>query len=211
MRNAAYIVIAMVVILAGFFAYTEYRLNEFEKSLPKPPIEQAKKVETKSEKLPERVVIQHKQVEQASKQSHSEEDHYAPTTQRIHDESEIIKSAKEQQSRQAANNNLTGSLKLDPTEPEPEPHFSEISVEAFIERNRKALIAKHGNIPEIEVFLKYFPFRTAQNAEDGDEVVMTAEENLEYVKAISVLFPSQENKERYQEVLRDIQEGEKVH
>ena len=213
MRNAVYIVIAMVVILAGFYAYTEYRLNEFEKSLPNRPIKQTKRIETKTEKSPEHVVTQHTQVERDPKQSRSEGDHYSPTTQRIHNETEIVKSAKEQQARQAANNDLGDSLKLDPTKPapEPEPHFSEIPVEELIERNRKALIAKHGDIPEIDIFLKYFPFGAAQNAEDGNEVIMTAEENLAYVKAMSVLFPSQENEERYQEVLRDTREGEKGH
>ena len=113
----------------------------------------------------------------------------------------------------AVSTDLSDSLKVDPkeTQSEREPHFTEISLEELVERNRQALIKKHGNIPEIEIFLKYAPFNAIQRQEEEYEAIMTIEKQVEYLRAMSVLFPSETNEQNYQDALHDLKESQEIH
>lgn len=89
------------------------------------------------------------------------------------------------------------------------PHQIDPSLDRRIERTEsqtscKHLIEKHGDIPEIDIFLKHFPFSAIQQGETKITIenTVTLEEDLEYKRALAVLFPSKENQKSYEDALR---------
>lgn len=86
----------------------------------------------------------------------------------------------------------------------PTPSVKDLSVEKIIDNNRQSLIRRHGDIPEIDIFLKLNAhlFEGMKNGEPQRRVPMTPEESLENLRVISILFPSEVNEKAYQEALK---------
>ena len=85
----------------------------------------------------------------------------------------------------------------------PEKTVFDLSLEQIIENNRKSLIARHGDIPEVHIYLKHFPFEALLNSEgnQGFEVELSLKDNLDYLRAVAHLFPNKENNDNYLEAL----------
>ena len=79
--------------------------------------------------------------------------------------------------------------------------FMDLSVEAIIERNRQKLIAKHGDIPEIDIYFKLNAplFEAIKNRETQVRIQRTLEEHLEFSRVMSVLFPSEAHDKMYRD------------
>ena len=91
--------------------------------------------------------------------------------------------------------------------PEPEkeqPGIRELSLEEIMEKNREHLIKKHGDIPEVDIFLKHFPFESLQQGKTKIERTRTlsSEEILNYKKSIATLWPNKSNLKNYQDALK---------
>lgn len=86
--------------------------------------------------------------------------------------------------------------------------IEDLSVEQIIERNRRYLINKHGNIPEIDVYLKLNAsfYESIKNRETEYVRVFTPEESLEYRRVVSILYPTQANIKAYQDELERMEE-----
>ena len=82
--------------------------------------------------------------------------------------------------------------------------FSDLSVEEIIERNRQKLIEKHGDIPEIDIYLRLNAplFEAIKNRETQVRIQRTPEEHLEFSRVMSVLYPSEAHDKMYQEALQ---------
>lgn len=94
-------------------------------------------------------------------------------------------------------------------ESNPPSSFMDLSLEQIIENNRHALINRHGNIPEIDIYLKLRePFFRALLKDKPAKVVieMTPEESLESSRVTAILFPNEANKKAYQDELKKMQE-----
>lgn len=87
------------------------------------------------------------------------------------------------------------------------PSFMDLSVEEMIEHTRQKLIEEHGDIPEIDIYLKLnVPlFEAIKNQENQVRIQRTPEEHLEYSRVMSVLFPSEKHDKLYQDALQGIE------
>lgn len=74
-----------------------------------------------------------------------------------------------------------------PQTKEPYRHWKELSKEELYERRKQALIKKHGDIPEVEIFLKQLMY---------PKPYLTEEEFNEQARAMLILFPSNNNKKK---------------
>ena len=88
------------------------------------------------------------------------------------------------------------------------PPVMALSVEQIIENNRRMLIEKHGNIPEIDIYLHYMKpvFEGMKEGKRQVRIDRTPEEELEFSRVQSVLFPSEDHLKHYQDVLKTTQE-----
>ena len=216
MRRAFYFVIGMFVIISVYYVYTEMDLRRFEKTLPDhPTLGQDSRMKLRKEQQSsengKELATQPRVADKQVKQEHN-----STTVMPSMDAQQVQTVEKIKASlpnKPISNGSLGDALKSEPKEQtvEEEPHFSEIPVEALIERNRKLMIKKYGDIPEIDIFLKHFPFAAMQQAKDGHQVTRTQAENLEYLRAISALFPSKINDKNYQDALRDAKEVQVTH
>ena len=87
--------------------------------------------------------------------------------------------------------------------------FMDLSLEQIIENNRQSLINRHGNIPEIDIYLKLNePFFRALLKDKPTRVVIerTPEESLESSRVTAILFPNEANKKAYQDELEKMKE-----
>ena len=87
--------------------------------------------------------------------------------------------------------------------------FMDLSLEQIIENNRQSLINRHGNIPEIDIYLKLNePFFRALLKGKPTRVVIerTPEESLESSRVTAILFPNEANKKAYQDELEKMKE-----
>ncbi len=94
-------------------------------------------------------------------------------------------------------------------ESNPPSSFIDLSLEQIIENNRQALINRHGNIPEIDIYLKLRePFFRALLKDKPTKVVIerTPEESLESSRVTAILFPNEANKKAYQDELKRMKE-----
>lgn len=94
-------------------------------------------------------------------------------------------------------------------ESNPPSSFMDLSLEQIIENNRQALINRHGNIPEIDIYLKLNePFFRALLKDKPTKVVIerTPEESLESSRVTAILFPNEANKKAYQDELKKMKE-----
>ena len=94
-------------------------------------------------------------------------------------------------------------------ESNPPSSFMDLSIEQIIENNRQSLINRHGNIPEIDIYLKLNePFFRALLKDKPTEVVIerTPEESLESSRVTAILFPNEANKKAYQDELKKMKE-----
>lgn len=84
----------------------------------------------------------------------------------------------------------------------------DLSVEEIIENNRQMLLKKHGNIPEIDIYLKHMVpvFEGLTEGKSQVNVKRTPEAQLEYSRALATLFPTADNIKQYQEVLQTMEE-----
>ena len=85
----------------------------------------------------------------------------------------------------------------------------DLSLEQIIENNRQSLINRHGNIPEIDIYLKLNePFFRALLKDKPTRVVIerTPEESLESSRVTAILFPNEANKKAYQDELEKMKE-----
>ena len=83
----------------------------------------------------------------------------------------------------------------------------DLTSEQVIENNHRRLIEEHGNIPEIDIYIRHM-IPVYQGITEGKHqltIERTPEEALEYSKAKAVLFPSEKNLESYQNVLKTTQ------
>ena len=94
-------------------------------------------------------------------------------------------------------------------ESNPSSSFMDLSLEQIIDNNRQALINRHGNIPEIDIYLKLNePFFRALLKDKPTEIVIerTVEESLESSRVTAILFPNEANKNAYQDELKKMRE-----
>ena len=86
--------------------------------------------------------------------------------------------------------------------------IEDLSVEQIIENNRRYLINKHGNIPEIDIYLKLNAsfYESIKNQEPEYVRTFTPEESLEYRRVVSILYPTQANIKAYQDELERMEE-----
>ena len=84
------------------------------------------------------------------------------------------------------------------------------SVEEIIENTRQHLIEQHGDIPEIDIYLRHMRpvFQAAKDGETEIIVVSTPKEHLEMSRVMSILYPSEEHTQHYKDVLEDVQRRE---
>ncbi len=85
--------------------------------------------------------------------------------------------------------------------------FMDLSLEEIIERNRQKLIEKHGDIPEIDIYLRLNAplFEAIKNREAQVKIQRTLEEHLEFSRVMSVLYPSEEHDKMYQAALQEVE------
>ena len=98
---------------------------------------------------------------------------------------------------------------LEQEESPPPSSFMDLSLEQIIENNRQSLINRHGNIPEIDIYLKLNePFFRALLKDKPTKVVIerTPEESLESSRVTAILFPNEANKKAYQDELKKMRE-----
>lgn len=88
------------------------------------------------------------------------------------------------------------------------PPFWDLSVEEIIERTRQKLIEKHGDIPEIDIYLRLNArlFEGIKNRETQVRIQRTPEEHLEFSRVMSVLYPSEAHDKMYQDALQAAEE-----
>ena len=86
--------------------------------------------------------------------------------------------------------------------------FMDLSVEEMMEWTRQQLIEKHGDIPEIDIYLKLNAplFEGIKNREAQVKIQRTPEEHLEFSRVMSVLYPSKAHDKMYQDALEAIEE-----
>ncbi|RKU26320.1 hypothetical protein C6499_13755 [Candidatus Poribacteria bacterium] len=86
--------------------------------------------------------------------------------------------------------------------------FMDLSFEEWMESKRQFFIRQHGDIPEIDIYLKLNePFyRALKNGETVISIKRTPEESLESSRVTAILFPTEENKKAYQEELKMMKE-----
>ena len=76
---------------------------------------------------------------------------------------------------------------------EPRRHWKELSKEELYERRKQSLIRKHGDIPEVEIYLKQRMY---------PKPYLTAEEFTEQARAMLILFPSDNNRKKLEPLVR---------
>ena len=76
-------------------------------------------------------------------------------------------------------------------------------VAAEVERQKQKLIDDYGNTPEVAIINKYTTVATLR----GEPVTFEGNEAIEYIRAVSVLWPTAENVKGYREIEESIQNG----
>ena len=86
--------------------------------------------------------------------------------------------------------------------------FIDLSVEEMVEHTRQQLIEAHGDIPEIDIYLRLNAplFKALKNREAQVSIQRTPEEHLEFSRVMSVLYPSEAHDKMYQDALRTVEE-----
>ena len=89
-------------------------------------------------------------------------------------------------------------------EGESSPSFFDLSLEGMIEHTRQQLIEKHGDIPEIDIYLRLNAplFQAIKNRETQVRIQRTPEEHLEFSRVMSVLYPNEQHNKMYQDALK---------
>ncbi|MDE0556100.1 MAG: hypothetical protein OXI24_17950 [Candidatus Poribacteria bacterium] len=90
-------------------------------------------------------------------------------------------------------------------------HIQDLSVEQILENNRLRLREIHGDIPEIDIYLRHARpiFEGAKEGKSELKMRLSQKDALEYSRALSVLFPTEENLKHYKNVLKTEQDLEK--
>ena len=83
----------------------------------------------------------------------------------------------------------------------------DLTLEQIVENNRRRLIEQHGNIPEVDIYIRHMMpvFKGITEGKQQLTIQRTPEEALEYSRAQAVLFPSEKNLKSYQNVLEETQ------
>lgn len=90
-------------------------------------------------------------------------------------------------------------------------HIKDLSVEQILENNRIRLREIHGDIPEIDIYLRYMRpvFEGAKEGKSQLTMRLSVKEELEFSRARSVLFPTEGNLKHHKNVLKTEQDLEK--
>ena len=72
-------------------------------------------------------------------------------------------------------------------------HWTELSKEELYQHRRDLMVKKHGNIPEIDVYLRHTIY---------PKPFLALDESREFVQAILILFPSENNRRKLEPLLR---------
>ena len=72
-------------------------------------------------------------------------------------------------------------------------HWTELSQEELYQHRRHLMVKKHGDIPEIDVYLRYTIY---------PKPFLALDESREFVQAILTLFPSENNRRKLEPLLR---------
>ena len=218
MKKVLCTAIVLIVLGTAWTLYLQREANHFEGSLPKvpsrmnteqpiDPITQENTTENESIGLPEAADVLQESTNEteemplntAHRPLHDSNSHSHDQGQTFRIERELKvpdQSEKEEDLAQVVEN-------------PPPSSFMDLSVEQIIENNRHALINRHGNIPEIDIYLKLNePFLRALHKDKPTEVTIerTLEESLENSRVTAILFPNEANKKAYQDELKKMKE-----
>ena len=218
MKKALCAAIALLVLGTAWMLYLQREDNRFEESLPKVPsrmnteqpidtITQENTTENENTGLPiEANVLQESTNETEEMPLNTPHRSSHDSNPRLHDQGPTFRIEQELKVRDQLEEE--GGLEQ-VGESNPSSSFMDLSIEQIIENNRQALITRHGNIPEIDIYLKLNePFFRALLKDKPTEVVLerTAEESLESSRVTAILFPNEANKKAYQDELKKMKE-----
>lgn len=84
-----------------------------------------------------------------------------------------------------------------------------LSLKDAIKRKREMLVEKHGDIPEIDIYLKNFAaiLEAAKSGNTQLTIQRTPEEDLEFSRVMAKLFPNEQNIKLYQDKLKSMNES----
>lgn len=206
MKNISIVVIVCLIFGAAWIFYLEHESKLFVDSLPKAPPPEKKVKSPKTSAVNEN----NKTVPETDI---SEQDTSSDILQGTSTAENVKEDTNLENPEIAVPPNVSDAVSKPETVPQktqPEPEsldVTELSIQEIIERNRKHLIQKHGDIPEVETFLKYFPFEELQQRKTKIQRSYTRspEEDLKYRKAIATLWPKPENEEGYQDALKALE------
>ena len=201
---------AMVIIILGtaWTLYLRWNVNRFAESLPKAPpqthIEQPTDMRTQSS------VSENEKSELSAKvntlsaptstsaEASNDTAHSSPHHSSFHSDVHAPPIRVEEQQKDEVVKQESENLRS----------FMDLSLEEIIERNRQQLIEKHGDIPEIDIYLRLNAplFKAIKNQEAQVKIQRTLEEHLESSRVMSVLYPSEEHDKMYRAALQEVEE-----
>ncbi len=205
MKKVYFAAIVLITLGTAWTLYLRYQNRRFIENLPKGPTPVTKRIYT-----PNTSTI-HKGENSETPET---EDPATHSNERIIEESLLTTDTPQSASPQKPEAIVPKSVPEDISEPntfteipEPEkeqPGITELSIEEIVDKNREHLIKKHGDIPEVDIFLKHFPFESLQQGKTKIEQTRTlsSDEILNYKKAIATLWPNKTNLKDYQDALK---------
>ena len=205
MRIAIYAVILLVICAMAGSLYVRYDTNRFVDDVKNRHVIPASK-HTFTDSSSETSQIEHEKSEQPEQPEQiGETDEYVSESVQGYSTQDIDNVTTTDQSDSLYDLSPFSSNDQDETEEseQRETNVNDLSIEQIIENNRNHLIAKHGDIPEVHTYLKYFPFEALldQNKDKEYMLDLSLEETLKYHEAVAHLFPNKSNRDNYSDAL----------
>lgn len=209
MKRFVFPTIVVIVLCSAWMLYLQWDTDRFIESLPKAPphthIEQIPQERTSGNEnsetfLPERV---------SENNEPSAEGHVHPDFTETLDPPETRHTPPVSHHHEPVVEQVTEEkIKTEEGDQNNRLPFMDLSVEQKIEIFRRRQIEKHGPIPEIDIYIRHMMpfFEGITEGKRRVTIKRTAEEALEYDRARSVLFPSEENLKTYQNTLKTVQD-----
>jgi len=197
MKNVIFVAILLIVLGTAWTLYLEYDKKRFIDSLPQPPATVTQPVSTAdapatstsivttaAEPAPPETVVEDTLTESEQAHPHPHTDSLEPTEEAGRFDDDMFSDSE-------IPSDLV-DLPLPQTK-EPRRHWKELSKEELYERRKQALIRKHGDIPEVEIYLKQRMY---------PKPYLTMEEFNEQARAMLILFPSENNRRKLEPLMR---------
>ena len=214
MKRVIYAIIVLIVLGTVWLLYLRWENKRFAESLPKAPSR------TNIEKSSNRVIQDRAFDNENRKQSHlrdvlknselsAETNVSQVSTTRYKKASTNMKHTDPHNGE--PNSHVSNDIFYSDLESESESNvltsFLDLSVDEIIERRRQKLIKEHGNIPEIDIYLKYTRkvYEAVKSGESQVNMTMTPEEHLEFSRTMAYFFPSEKVIKMYQDASKTME------